>query len=40
MLSRKQNIVPEKGIVGVVGHRCVHFGVRWGCENRGDMHTL
>jgi len=21
--------------VGVVGHRCVHFGVRWGCEKRG-----
>ena len=19
----------------MVGHRCVHFGVRWGCENRG-----
>jgi len=21
--------------VGVVGRRCLHFGVRWGCENRG-----
>jgi hypothetical protein len=21
--------------VGVVGRRCVNFGVRWGCENRG-----
>jgi hypothetical protein len=21
----------------VVGHRCVHFGVKWGCENRGGV---
>ena len=25
--------------MGVVGRRCVHFGVRWGCENRGEVGT-
>ena len=35
MYSRTQNIVPLKRTVGVVGRRCVHFGVRWGCENSG-----
>ena len=25
----------KKGIAGVVGRRCVSFGGRWGCENRG-----
>jgi len=28
--SRTQNIEPKKGIVGVVGRRCVYLGVRWG----------
>ena len=27
--------IVTKGIVGVVGRRCVPFGGRWGCENRG-----
>ena len=28
-------IVTKEGIAGVVGRRCVSFGGRWGCENRG-----
>ena len=27
----------KKGIAGVVGRRCVPFGGRWGCENRGGV---
>jgi hypothetical protein len=37
MQHRTQNVVPLKGIVGVVGCGCVHFGVRWGCETRGGI---
>ena len=35
MLSRTQKNSTIEMNSGVVGCRCVNFGVTWGCENRG-----